>query len=243
MVAGALAGTGYFMGNDLYAGDEGNPKGYFEDKDVNEINDVLIGQVIRFRPPGIIGARLFASRLPRMQGWLARLPVPVHISPAPRLERRMRRLTERIPFCFKDPRFCYTLPAWRPHLGDPVFVCVFRHPGATGNSIVKECLRNRRLRSFKVDFDLAVRVWVCMYEHVLEVHWPTGGDWVFVHYDQFLEGAAFHRLEARLGVKLDRTFGDSSLRHSADLEGVSAEAMAFYWKLCDLAGYRTQRGI
>ena len=49
MAAGILARAGYFMGAELWPADIGNPKGYFEDREVNKINDELIAPAPRRR--------------------------------------------------------------------------------------------------------------------------------------------------------------------------------------------------
>src|ERR1700726_1587163 len=59
LASGLLAGSGYFMGDHLYPPSEGNPKGYFEDQDVNAINEDLLEPVIPARPAGRIGRFLF----------------------------------------------------------------------------------------------------------------------------------------------------------------------------------------
>ena len=51
MAAGILARAGYFMGEELWPADIGNPKGYFEDREVNKINDELIAPVAPKTPP------------------------------------------------------------------------------------------------------------------------------------------------------------------------------------------------
>jgi hypothetical protein len=242
MVAGALAGAGYFMGRRFHAADEGNPKGYFEDVEINALNDALLRQVVRFRPPGFLGDWLYPRRIPGTQGWLARLPTSTRIHATPRLEARIRQFTATPPVCFKDPRFCYTLPAWRCFLDDPVYLCVFRHPGATARSIVTECGRDRRLRQLRLTIEDALEVWSCMYEHVIGVHRPEGGEWLFIHYEQFLEGAVWDIVDARLGVKIDRRFGDASLRRSAETGVASPRAKALYRELCALAGYHPGAG-
>ena len=45
------------------------------------------------------------------------------------------------PFCYKGPRFCHTLHAWRPHfdLNSTVFVCIVRPPVKTARSIARFC--------------------------------------------------------------------------------------------------------
>jgi hypothetical protein len=71
MAAGVLGKAGYFMGERLFLADEGNPKGYFEDEEVNAINEELLAQVVPARPSGIIGDFFFRSRPIHLQRWLA----------------------------------------------------------------------------------------------------------------------------------------------------------------------------
>ena len=117
------------------------------------------------------------------------------------------------PFCFKDPRFCYTLPVWRPHLGDAAFLCVFREPDRTVASILKECSEMRYLRRLGVTASWAYEVWALMYRHVVEIH-RHEGDWIIAHFDQILDGSAIPRIEARIGAKLDTDFPDPALKRS-----------------------------
>jgi hypothetical protein len=241
MVAGALADSGYFMGKRLYPGDEGNPKGYFEDWEVNEINEQLLAQVVPARPSGLLGSLFFRSRIPHMQRWLARVPVGTSLPCSSDLEERIRSMTAREPFCFKDPRFCYTLSAWRAALRTVAYVCVFRHPATTAVSIVTECGRVSSLRSLRIDFSTALEIWELMYSHLLETQVPQGGRWLFIHYDQFLSGAAFSKMESELGVTLKRDFVDPTLNRTKHGATAPEAALSIYAKLCDLAGYSEER--
>lgn len=237
MIAGVLSQAGYFMGTSLYPGDEGNPKGYFEDREINAINEELLAQVVPARPLGIVGDLFFRSRPAHWQRWLARIPVGVSIPCPSHLVKRITALTMRQPFCFKDPRFCYTLSVWRPFVEDAVFICVFRHPGATATSILRECRRDPSLHSLSMDFEKALQVWELMYNHVLEIHYPQGGEWLFVHYEQLLNGSAFSKLEKTLGVTIDRDFVDPNLRRSPAVETIPQSTLSLYQRLCELAEY------
>ena len=44
MAAGVLAHAGYFMGERFYPPDAGNPRGYFEDPQINGINEDLLAE-------------------------------------------------------------------------------------------------------------------------------------------------------------------------------------------------------
>ncbi|MGH7907869.1 MAG: hypothetical protein ACREP6_14695, partial [Candidatus Binataceae bacterium] len=121
LTAGLFAKAGYFMGEELYdeAAGDGNPKGFFEDREINLINEDLLGPVIkayRHRTANKIFHRMRRRdlKLREWQRWLATLPASACIGSSPKIERRIQRLAAREPFCFKDPRFSYTLGVWRP---------------------------------------------------------------------------------------------------------------------------------
>ena len=71
MVAGLLAQSGYFMGNklDAYYGDT-NPKGFFEDPDINAINERILHPIIPRRPREPIGRIFFPRRSVAWSFWL-----------------------------------------------------------------------------------------------------------------------------------------------------------------------------
>ena len=235
MVAGAIGGAGYFQGDLLMPPTPGNPKGYFESFEIEDLNERLLAPMVKVQPRFPLGG-LFPSRLRRAQRWLAEVEPGVQFAPPPRLLRRIEALTARRPFCFKDPRFCYTLPAWRPFLGDAVCVVVFRHPAVTAASIAQECRTERYLSNVHMDHDRAVRIWECMYRHIVQEH-RHHGDWLFVHFDQVLAGDGLRAIAERTGAAIDVGFPDPALRRSVVQQAPSASAMALYDTLCDLAGH------
>src|SRR5262249_25751563 len=188
MVAGALANAGYFMGDRLYPARDANPLGFFEDPEINAINEELLAPHV----PADQG-------LAAPQRWLARLGRTVDTAPEP-LRPRLRALVVRQPIGFKDPRFCYTLPAWRDALGDARFVVVFRDPATTAASIVRECAVADYLAGIPMNAARALETWCAMYRQVLQQYraTPPGARerWLFVHYEQMLapDGSAVERL-------------------------------------------------
>ncbi len=50
MVAGSLSQSGYFMGDNQFGSKQGNPKGLFEDEEIDGINEALLSQVVPKRP-------------------------------------------------------------------------------------------------------------------------------------------------------------------------------------------------
>ncbi|MGH7907833.1 MAG: hypothetical protein ACREP6_14515, partial [Candidatus Binataceae bacterium] len=176
-------------------------------------------------------------KLHEWQRWLATLPASVRIEPSSKLQRRIQRLADREPFCFKDPRFSYTLGIWRPLVRNTVFICVFRHPAVTASSIITECRTADYLRDVAMNTGRALRIWEHMYRYILEVHSPAGGEWRFVHYDQVMNGSALGRIEQALETRLDGGFADPDLRRSKAVGEAPPRILALYDRLCRLAGY------
>ena len=235
MVAGALAKAGYFLGDNLVPARQANPKGFFEDVEVNMINEDLLAQVVPKRLV-LMGREFFRWRPLEGQRWLASIPLGASIACPPKIVDRIRTVTQRNFFCFKDPRFCYTLPVWRPFLTGAVFVCVFRDPASTAWSIVKECKEASYLHTLEMTFGRAVQVWSLMYTHIIRRH-RLEGDWLFQHYDQFLEGDGLRRLESFVEAPVDQSFPDKSLRRAFSTDSVPRKTRLVYEELCGLAGY------
>lgn len=234
MVAGSLAKAGYYMGSRFVPSRDTNPKGFFEDHEINDINETILKRVVPHRPR-YIGHILFRGRLGYMQKWLARVPLNVSMPSWPGIEKRIQCVVANVPFCFKDPRFSYTLPVWRPFLHNTRFICVFRHPASTARSIVKEG-REPYLRRLNIDYDTALAIWKWMYLHILRKH-RQEDDWLFIHFDQMLTSSGLDRLEAFTGSPVDRDFPDPRLRRSSAESPVSSELGAIYNELCELATY------
>jgi hypothetical protein len=148
----------------------------------------------------------------------------------------MRSYTTRRPFCLKDPRFSYTLSAWRQQAPDARFICVFREPNKTAQSMIAEARKAEYLRHFKFDYSAALRVWEAMYARILNQH-AREGDWLFLHYDQAMSGDAFDRLESFTGARVDRSFPEKALSRSPAVGEASPAVQAIYERLCELAGF------
>lgn len=249
LLAGTLARSGYYMGTDYLPPRDSNPKGFFEGREVNAINERILENSLtaaqRLRHGLLRLARTAgvhwqgADAVPRLgQGWLMPLPLYAPIRGSAAIDRAIGALTVRAPFCFKDPRFSYTLPVWRPHLDldRTVFVCVFRHPGETVASMAKECRTQPYLRGMVVPDDKLLELWRLMYGHILERH-RHHGRWLFVHYRQLLDRAFLPRLAAFTGARIDAQFPDAVLHRSRGTIALDAETRALYAELCGLAGF------
>jgi glycosyltransferase involved in cell wall biosynthesis len=229
MVTGALAGAGYFQGDALHAPRASNPKGFFEAPAINGLNEDLLA-------PMLADPDLLAG-----QRWLG-VPRPGAVPVATAEQRaRMARLAAREPFCFKDPRFSFTLPAWRAALPSGTgFVCAFRHPALTAESLVRECQRAEYLSNVRFDLERAFALWSATYRAILE-ELAREDDWLFVHYDQMLAPGGRQRLGRFLGASVSAAFPDPKLRRGAPEVQAPAEALALYAELCERAEHRPGR--
>jgi hypothetical protein len=225
MVAGTLAGAGWYVGERPYAPRSSNPKGFFESSDVNGVNELLLSEVV----PA-------SERMGPWQRWLAWLPDDVECRTSPRVERVLARLCSQGPWCFKDPRLSYTLPVWRPHIGDAGLVCVFRDPAVTARSIVKECAQEEYLASLAMTEERAIAAWTAMYGRILGRH-RREGDWLFLHYEQLLTEEGMRSLERFVGAPISRSFPEEALRRTQSDEPLSEASLAIYEELCGLARY------
>lgn len=233
-VAGLFAHSGYFMGDRLRPGSAHNPRGFFEDAEVTDINEALLAPFVPVRPR-LAGHSLPVPRNRPKEGQRWRLPVPesaVATADAA-LRERMSRLLARAPWCFKDTRFCYTAPAWQPLITDAAYVCVFREPGRTVASL-QTMLSGQRDVGRLADTTLLMRVWHGSYSRVLAAR-EQGTPWLLVHHEQVLDGTALDRLASELQSEPDTRFVESRLRHSADPGAWPAPVARLYERMCVLA--------
>lgn len=236
LLAGTLSKAGYFMGDHLWPPNEFNPKGIFEDKVVNWVNEELLQTVVPKAPRRPLRWVYRRHAFRYGQRWLAVVPLEVEIRPLAGVEPLIKELVNRQPFCFKDPRFSYTLPGWRSWLHDTVVLCAFREPARTAHSILNSLNRNPRLSNLSLQFDQALHVWTSMYEHVVQKH-RYHGDWVFVHYEQIMDGSIGPRIRSSLGIDPDLEFPDGKLRRSPASGDLPERTRQVYAQLCELAGY------
>jgi hypothetical protein len=239
LVAGCLAQAGYYMGSKLLPANESNPKGFFEDAIINSINEDILESVA---PPGSDRFAGFFHKYStsRHQRWLLALNNPIFpICPSSIAEKIVEEV-KHDPFCFKDPRFSYTLPVWKPYLHNALFIVVFRNPAATARSIVKECRQDERLHSLGMNRRIALRVWRSMYSSILKMY-THESNWIFLHFDQLLMGEGLERLAQCTGARIDMDFPDPNLRRSRPSRISNRVVRGIYDRLCDLAEYSESR--
>ena len=237
MLAGLFANSGYFMGENLYPPRFSNPKGFFESPQINGVNESILEHLIARGNT----SECFQSRnrsLKEGHRWLCMLDQIVY-TPMEQIRSLIQRLLEHQPFCFKDPRFSYTLPYWEPDSDRMVFICIFRAPDITATSIVKECNEATYLDGIDFTYEEALMVWKLMYTNILTIS-KDKEHWQFVHYDQILNGQVIPMLQSFTGTEIDPTFPSKSLKRAVSSKQAIAdqETTSIYERLCSLADYR-----
>ena len=236
LLAGLFRHSGLFMGDAAYRSRAANPHGFFEDREVNAINEALLAPLLP--PPAAADAAIGRDALTEGQRWLARLPLASRPQATPELQQRIEALYARGPSCFKDPRFCHTLSAWRQLLSEDdqeqsAYLCVFRHPAVVLASVLQEVHSAPYLQPLAISTAQALESWCSHYRHVLEHH-AGSGRWLFLAYEQLLEPAGLERVEAFTGHAVDRRLPQASLNRSrlnADLQLPEA-VLTIYRELC-----------
>jgi hypothetical protein len=160
----------------------------------------------------------------------------MNIPSSPQIDTKIKELTSNEPYCFKDPRFSYSLPVWRPHLSNCVFVGMFRDPTSTAASIVQFTKEFELMNSLEISFEEAIDAWTMQNRHILEQH-RRQGDWLFLHLDQLIYENGLGKLAEFTAAKLDRSFPKADkCRTYSDMD-VPREVTHVYQELCILAGF------
>jgi hypothetical protein len=246
MTAGLFAHTDYCLGDDLLPPSVSNPLGYFEDRGVNTLNNLLIDRLLCwpwqdrirkcFAPLAHTDRRLYPSAAPR------RLR---NISIERPLYDRMRTFIQRQPFLLKDPRFCVTLPYWQTVLPDTTkYVIVFRDPFKVAESYIKN---GKIIYGLDVPAGWPFHSYAVNYARLLRL-FAQSDTALFVHYEQILSGTHVKNLCDFLETthvnadhpirELSRSQGQPAQSGPVPVRPVRA-AVATYLKLCDAAAYTT----
>lgn len=230
LVTGLLASAGYHTGSDHYLSSRAaNPTGFFEDRAVNDVNDELLRPYRRTHRRWVLRRNWIPWRSTLTEpGWWTTRPPSAALEASTEVQERIKGLLARRPFAYKDPRFAFTLPAWRPFLpAGTRFICVFRDPGHTIDSTMRE-REETSLRWLPFGTQEAEALWIATYRSVLAMH----GEWLFLHYDQCLDGSAVHRLSAFLQADVTDTLTDSRHSRATGQAITTPEALELYELLC-----------
>lgn len=241
LLAGLFRRTGLFMGAAAYRSRDANPLGFYEDREVNAINEDLLAPLLPAAPHS--GDRFLPGWDQPSDGqrWLARLPLTSAVGSTADMDERIQALYLQAATCFKDPRFCYTLPVWRrlldeADLASTAFLCVFRPPAVVLSSVLREVGTAPYLRHLAISVDQVYDCWSLHYRHVLEQH-VSAGRWLFVAYEQMFQPSGLDRIEAFTGHPVDRTLPSRELNRSVSLQPAPPELENLYAELCERAGH------
>lgn len=200
LIAGALQLAGVDLGPEeqLMSPKGDNPRGFFENLDVVQVNDDLLAQL----------GGSWQDPAPVPDGWHLREDIQSY-------RQRIRELVEQQfgeaeHVAWKDPRISLLLPVWVPDAGVGEVVLVLRDP--------RQVVRSLTDRS-KLDEFQAARLWTRYTASLLRT-WPRP---VIVEYDTFLDDpvTALQDLCAQLSLpppapdalRAVRNLADPSLRH------------------------------
>lgn len=236
MVAGLFREAGYYMGEKLMPADESNPRGYFQSERVVFINERILEDVDQPAPRKVARRVADEPTVPAAARWLLTLSPDRRVEAGPALRRRMRRVLEIEPYCFKDPRFSYTLGAWRDELNDARFLCVVRHPLEVADSVLRHAERRGYRKPLGIDRDRALEVWRSCYRYILENQVRDPERWMFVHYRQVLDGDRIGELSRFAGARADASFVDRDLRRAETQGSLDRRTRELYATLCRRAG-------
>lgn len=219
MVTGLFENSGLFMGDISKEITDYDPKGVYEWRTINDLNEEIIKKTLNDLPK------------PYDTYFLTAIPLGTEIKTTKEINLEIEKLTAK-PFCYKDPRLGYTLPIWRPYLKNCRYIVMFRDPQITIDSMdrLAKGWYNLELGSKNL-----IEIWKSYYEHILNE--CDSKDWIFVHHNQVFEEEILKKISAHTEINnLNTSFPERKLVKKYDKKDIS-ECQEIYKKLCQLAKY------
>lgn len=238
-LAGMFGPETHRHATDLYAPSPSNPKGFFENRQINDLNESILMQSA-VGHLGADGTRALLQGFTPGQLWLARFPDDM---PARWNDTHRREIAQAIastPFCLKDPRFSLTAPAWLAQAPEAAVLCIHRPPAVTAESVLKECRSSPYLRDFRISVSDAFAVWRQMYRRVVELY-RAGADVLFLRYQDLFDAERLGQLEQALHTPLRRQFAEGHLNRSQPSMTPPAECQALHALLDQLSEHTFER--
>jgi len=207
LVTGLFRHTGFDLGIDSYLKRSTNPTGFFEDREVNSLNELILTASCKHTPMG------------EGQGWLRELDEDYELTCSTKLEQQIDQCLSGKATLFKDPRFCYTLKFWiesamrQDPNSDIRIICVFRDPRAVVNSMMKEIATADYLQGIQLSETELYSAWCAQYRFFIK-HYSSSFPCLFVHYDDIIDGQGIDRVEAFTQCELDTSLIQKRLRRS-----------------------------
>ena len=234
MLAGLFNKAGYYYGDNLYPPREANPKGFFEDEEINRLNEkIIFSNIIKM---GIDDDELkILKRIYEGTMWLFRAPVNWAFIANNEQKEEIKEYVNKVPFCFKDPRFCYTLENWLELAQNSVVLCVYRDPASTVHSILKECRTEPYLYSVNIGVSSSYKIWTSMYLRMLEAYIKYDNVY-FINYDDVISGSIIPDIEKLTGAQVDSAFPEVRLSRSKPDYEPDRNAEIIYAALKEISG-------
>ena len=244
LMAGILHRSGYFVGDDLYPPRESNPMGFFENAFINGINEKILStyDYVKINNKADSPEHESSPFNPLYgQRWLSYIEPASSITFADDgIRADIQQAVSAPLYAYKDPRFNYTLPVWEKFLPDEVvYICMFRQPGVTAESVLKDCKSADYLATFHVDRNLVFELWYNSYQRVLQYATNNRNrKLIFVHYGQLLNMEAFPAISEKLEAELDPGFISVELNRSRADADTPRYAQELYERLCVMADFK-----
>jgi lipopolysaccharide biosynthesis protein len=241
VVSRGLKVLGVDLGNRLIVPDKFNPKGYWEDLDINQFNDEVL-QALNMSWHSLSPIQQSDVDLLNREGFVLR---------ADNLLRSKARGISK--FGFKDPRTTKLLPFWKPiftRAGFQVhYILVFRNPLSVSSSLTQRD---------GFDFEKSYLMWS---EHVISsIHLTEGESRVFVDFDALVQSPEkeLAKIGQEFNLQVDghdleiyrKEFLDNSMRHTVfmpdDLgrdSGLPPLMAEIYEHLQEIAGENKQEKV
>ncbi len=212
LVTGLFRNTGMNLGEDSYKPRQSNPLGFFEDRKINNINEEILS---RYLPDRLFhNGFAYGSDIPlNGQRWLSRIHDSINIEATSDILQRIENKVHNEPFCFKDPRFCYTLDIWRQKSPNSKYIMIFRNPSDVVTSILNEIKTMPYLYNFSLSVNTAFETWRAINQYPL-INFTKTGDWLFVQYEDLFLSETLDRIEKFTKTRIDRNFPDKNLNRS-----------------------------
>ncbi len=225
----------YYSGGEFVPPRVSNPDGTFESISIRSINEDILSNVVPARPHEHDSNYFHIPK--RWQRWLARIPLDKPIIATKTQEQEILRQVQKTPFCLKDPRFSYTLSAWKPFIPKTTFVCMFRHPAETARSILRFVDEFELMKEFKINYEKSLEAWFCLNEHILEKHFKKGDSWLFMHLDQLYSPDGLNKLANVIGGKINTESIKPERKRTFVSTSVPKKIQNLYDRLCELAEF------
>lgn len=178
MVAGVCHFLGIMMGEDLVVGNtKEQPGGYYEDRDIMMINERMLSNA---------GG-----------GWSHPPDSNQLLDAGEQMAEEIKSLIKdrdsKYPIWgWKDPRTCLTLPAYMPHLAQPVFVVVKRDKESVVDSLDKRERKNMNPEKAAGLYD---------HYHSALIRHLQGQSYIIIYYEDFLRNQDIRGLAGYIGIR------------------------------------------